>query len=430
MKELSCRFFHLIAVVISILCSGGPTGLFAQAESELIIDWNRLAYRVAYEHDQFYSLLGIRTLTMTHLAMHDALNAIEPVYESYAYRDRLAGADPVAAGAQAAFEVLVNAYPARADTLSEVLEKWLKEVPPGEAKRIGSALGKRTAAAIIALREGDGHEKQGGYTPMSKPGDYQYTPGWDGWVLKPDFDYARPFCLDSLSQFRSPPPPSLRSVAYTRSYREVKAYGAKNSQVRSSDQTHYAHWWAEFAEHSWNRIGRIAALRQGLSRREAARLFALINLDIYDIYLASLESKYYYDTWRPYTAIRAAAADGNPHTEPDTAWEPEMLTPPWPEYPSAHAAVGSGGAEIVGHVLGTDAFTFTMPSTSALPEGSVRTYHSLQAAADDCADSRILNGYHFRFATEEGKRQGERIARFIHARFLRPLSASAGRRRK
>ena len=63
-----------------------------------------------------------------------------------------------------------------------------------------------------------------------------------------------------------------------------------------------------------------------------------------------------------------------------------------------------------------------------LPEGSVRTYHSLQAAADDCADSRILNGYHFRFATEEGKRQGEAIARFIHGRFLRPLSAAAGRR--
>lgn len=71
----------------------------------------------------------------------------------------------------------------------------------------------------------------------------------------------------------------------------MKAYGAKNSPVRSADQTRYAHWWAEFAEHSWNRIGRIAARQQGLSRREAARLFALINLDIYDIYLASLESK-------------------------------------------------------------------------------------------------------------------------------------------
>jgi hypothetical protein len=395
--------------------------VYAQQENEIVIDWNELAYQVAYEHDQFYSFIGIRSLTMTHLAIHDALNAIEAKYETYAYRGRDAHADPVAAVAQAAYEVLVQAYPQREDTLAFTLQKWLDRASTGKKTQAGIALGKQTAAAILKAREGDGHEKQGDYTPMTKPGDYQYTPGWDGWVLKPDFSYARPFCLDSVNQFRSPPSPKLTSSSYTQSFREVKAYGAQNSTLRTEDQTNYAHWWAEFAEHSWNRIGRITARSQALPLWETARMFALINMDIYDIYLASLESKYFYDTWRPYTAIRAAETDQNRHTEPDAGWQPEMLTPPWPEYPSAHAAVGSGGAEIMAHVYGRWDILFTMESTSALAQAKMRAYHNFRDAADDCADSRIMNGYHFRFATEEGKRQGEEIARYIFTNFLRPV---------
>lgn len=397
------------------------TSCMAQSENEIIIDWNRLTYQIAYQHDQFYSFIGIRTLTMTHLAIHDALNAIQPKYEQYAYQGKEKNADPIAAASQAAYEVLMAAYPNREDTITLVYKKWLEQVPAGISRQTGLDLGKKAAASIIKLRVGDGHQKQGNYTPMTKPGDYQYTPGWDGWVLKPDFDYARPFAMKEVTQFRAPSPPVLNSETYTQSYREVKAYGAKNSTLRSEDQTHYAHWWAEFGEHSWNRIGRITAEKNALALWETARMFALINMNIYDIYLASLESKYHYDTWRPYTAIRAAQIDDNPQTEADTTWQPEMLTPPWPEYPSAHAAVGSGGAEILTHVFGTPKISFTMESVSALPFGKTRTYHNLDQAADDCADSRILNGYHFRFATQEGKRQGREIAKYICANYLQQV---------
>ena len=98
-----------------------------------------------------------------------------------------------------------------------------------------------------------------------------------------------------------------------------------------------------------------------------------------------------------------------------------MLTPPWPEYPSAHASVAAGGAAIVSQVLGTAEVSFTMESVSAFPAGSTRSYDNLNQAADDCADSRIMNGYHFRFATEEGKRQGSAIAQYIMANYLKPI---------
>ena len=389
-------------------------------DNEFIIDLNHLTYTIANEHDGFYSFIGVRALAMTHLAIHDIFQLQSPKYEPYYFRLQRSSFDPVAAAVVATQQILSKAYPKRTDTIDIVCGKWLDKREEDASKEAGIALGKEVADAYITLRENDGHEKQGDYTPMTKPGDYQYTPGFD-WVWKPDFSVARPFTLDSVSQFRSPPPPSISSGEYYDSWQEVRDYGSKNSRFRSKDQTHFAHWWAEFGEHGWNRIGRITAAERNLPLVETNRMFALINMNLYDLYLTSFDSKYKYDTWRPYTAIRNADEDANVDTKAEPEWEPEMLTPPWPEYPSAHAATGAAGAEIVTHVYGTAEVSFTMESVTALPEGRERHYDNLDDAADDCADSRIMNGFHFRFATEEGKKQGRQIARHTVANFLKPI---------
>ena len=388
--------------------------------NSVLLELNHLSYTIANEHDQFYSFIGVRALTMVHLAIHDAINSIDPQFESYLFSEKTSNADPVSAAISATQTILLEAYPDRADTIKQVCMQLVKPLSGAHANA-GTALGAKIASKYIQLRQGDGHQKQGDYTPMTKPGDYQYTPGFDNWVLYPDFSIARPFTMDTVTQFRVPPPPDLDSEIYAQAYNEVKEYGMKNSTVRSEDQTHFAHWWAEFGEHSWNRIGRIVAEAESLSFAQTARMFALLNMNLYDLYLASLESKYHYDTWRPYTAIREGSTALNTETEPDPNWEPEMLTPPWPEYPSAHAAVGAAGAEIVSQILGTSKVSFTMESVSALPGAKVRTYNDLDKAAQDCADSRIMNGYHFRFATEEGLKQGRTLAKYVMSNFLLPL---------
>ena len=396
--------------------ANGPPG------NKIIIEWNHLAYTIANQHDQFYSFIGVRALTMMHLAMHDCLNAVDPQFQTYALSESNADVDPALAMITAARDILVASYPQRQDTIEAFYHQWMERLP--KKSKMSTELGKKAAAKLLKMRQGDGHEKQGSYTPMTKPGDYQYTPGFD-YVWIPDFSFATPFALKSHQQFRSPPPPALTSKSYTDSYLEVMAYGQKNSTVRSKDQTHYAHWWAEFGEHGWNRIARLSAQGNSLSLHQTARLFALINMNLYDLYLASFDSKYHYDTWRPYTAIRNGATDGNPDTPGDPSWEPEMVTPPWPEYPSAHAAVGAGGAEIVSSVFGTPKVEFEMISTSALPNKPDRKYRDLDQAANDCADSRIMNGFHFRFATKEGKRQGRQVASYILSNFLQPLNTAA-----
>lgn len=380
-----------------------------QAPRQRLIDLNLLSYTLANQHDQFYSFIGVRTLSMVHIAVHDALQGIDAQYESYAYAVKPQDADATTAMISAGRYILEKAYPKRIDTIRAVTNAWLSEIPAGAEKEAGISLGMASAQAIWEKRVGDGHEKQGDYTPMTKPGDYQYTPGFDEWVLYPDFDYARPFTMDSVTQFRVTPPPQMNSQAYLQAVEEVARMGSKQGHGRTADQTHIAHWWAEFGEHSWNRLARQLAPEHGLSLHETARLFALLNVNLYDLYLASLESKYHYDTWRPYTAIR----QGFPGFPAQPGWEPEMLTPPWPEYPSAHAAVGAGGAEILTEVLGTAAVSFRMLSISTLPGQAYRSYTHLDSAALDCAASRIYNGFHFRFATDKGLEQGRTLARHV-----------------
>jgi hypothetical protein len=389
--------------------------------NHLIIEINHLTYTIANQHDQFYSFTGVRALAMVHLAIHDILIAHERRYQPYLFDQILEDKfEPLAAAVESTRSILVATYPSRTDSISQSCNLWLARIKEGEEKAKGTQLGHRVADLYIRHRANDGHEKNGDYTPMTKPGDYQYTPGFD-YVWKPDFSVARPFILDSVNQFRSPPPPTLSSKEYTRSYNEVKEYGVKNSKLRSSDQTAFAHWWAEFGEHGWNRIARITAVEQNLGLLETNRMFALLNMNLYDLYLASFDSKYFYDTWRPFTAIRNGETDGNPDTEGQKNWEPEMVTPPWPEYPSAHAAVGAAGAEIVSEIFGKSQIAFSMESTSALPSSRIRTYLDLDQAAQDCADSRIMNGFHFRFATEEGMKQGRKIARHTLENYLQPL---------
>ncbi len=413
------QFKPIMVLSLSLMLSCDEAPL-QKVDNEVVIAWNNIAYNIAYKHDQFYSFTGVRALSMVHIAMHDALNAIEPEYEFYSYNEMEPKADATVASSQAAFQVLIEIYPQRRDTLEIELNRWLSTISDSDAKTLGIKLGNKSAASIMATRTNDGHDKNGNYVPVVKPGAYQYTPGFN-WVWIPDLVANKPFTLTSPAQLRTLPPPALTSKEYADAYNEVLVFGRADSQVRTQDQTNYAHWWAEFGEHGWNRIGRITAEQRALPLKQAARMFAMINMYLYDLYLASFESKYYYNTWRPYTAIHSGDKDDNPETIADTDWAPEMVTPPWPEYPSAHAAVAAGEAEIVSHVFGTSEISFTMESVSALPGAKFRTYHNVDSAANDCANSRIMNGFHFRFATEAGKKQGREIAKFVIQNYLRPL---------
>ena len=155
-----------LALALATVAYTTPTGAAAEAptastvstvtKSDVVVDWSRIVFEAAMTDDGFVSFMGTRHQVMVHIAMHDALNAIRPRFDQYAYFGRSTGANPIAAAAKAAHDVLVAVYPAQQATLDAELATWLATVPNGSGKTKALTLGAKAAAAIVALRQNDG----------------------------------------------------------------------------------------------------------------------------------------------------------------------------------------------------------------------------------------------------------------------------------
>jgi hypothetical protein len=424
----------LAAAVVGLMVGGLWCGVAAAADVEgerrtpprdgaVVVAWNAVAHDVGFATDRFMTFRAQHAMAMMHLAMHDAVAAIDGRYEAYAWQQRDPLADPLTAASQAAHDVLLAAYPETNARLAAELAGWLGRAGTGEAAERGRALGARAAAALLAARSGDGWDVAGSYAFTRAAGRYQTTPPWDSFVLQPGFRRARPFGLRAADQLRPPPPPPLGSPEYAAAYAEVVRVGGADSAQRSPEQTSYAIWWMEFAEGSVNRLARELALERQMELADAARLFALLDMGLYDAYVATWDAKYEFDHWRPYTAIRAADADDNPATAADGDWEPLRPTPPFPEYVSAHAAGCGVTFDLLRRAFG-DTVGFAMSTTTAPPEMAVRRFASFAAAAEECADSRVRLGWHFRYATDAGLALGRAVAAQLSESQLRPRPRS------
>ena len=109
---------------------------------------------------------------------------------------------------------------------------------------------------------------------------------------------------------------------------EVKQVGGMDSASRPRGRADVARFYnAASAVTVWNATLRQVAAVRGRSLAWNARAFALLNVAISDALVAVMETKYRYLFWRPETAIREAADDGNASTEPDGAFVPYIASP-------------------------------------------------------------------------------------------------------
>ena len=392
----------------------------AALTGSVIVQWNQLAYEIAFAEDQFNTFKGQRALAMMHLAQHDALNSIARRFEPYALQRSVPQAEPIAAAAHAARQVLIAQYPAAQGEIDALLTQQLAaRASPPHRRKLGVELGQAAAATILELRTRDGWEVSGTYEFVTDPGAYQTTPDWRGFVVHPGLARAKPFMLKSPAQYRPSGPPPLTSRAYARSFEEVKGFGAVASSVRTADQTSYAVWWMEFSEGLVNRLARRLANERQLELWATARLFALMNAALVDTYVAVWDSKYEFNHWRPYTAIREAASDANPRTQPDPQWNSLRPAPPFPEYVSAHAAGCACTFAILADEFGRNT-PLTFDALTAPAGMPTRSFKSLRAAAAECADSRVRLGFHFRYSTDAGQEIGWRVATYATKHYLRP----------
>lgn len=412
----------LISVVILASCRKIklPQEEVDTLPNDIVLKWNVVAFEAEGGATYQHALLASRVNAMVHIAIHDALNAIVPLYEPYVYRPKFVmSAHPVAAAASAAHTVLLATFPQTQSMLDAELAASLSEVPDGELKEKGVALGIEAGNAILFLRQDDGafQDPVSVIEPSTVPGVYNVVPPFN-FIFGAFWKTMKPFSLERNDQFRSAPHPDLTSHEYATAFNEIKEVGELNSTTRTSDQSSYAKWWYELSEIGWNRVARIKSMEQKPGLYTTARLFALLNMGIADSYIAGWDSKFYYNFWRPYTAIRAAATDGNDETEADADWEPAEPTPPIQDYPSTHSSNGNTAATILKEFFHNEGFSMT--STTGVPASTVRSFDSFKEAADENADSRVMAGIHFRFACEAGQTMGNKIGKWTIKNHLQP----------
>jgi hypothetical protein len=382
---------------------------------------------------------------MTHVAIHDALNAIKRRSDPYVYDARSRhGASPDAAVAAAARDVLVPVLgqlqapfsqaciDAGVASVESDYAAALDAIPNGRRKERGLAVGRAAAAAVLRLRSGDGSDTtllDFAFPQGTAPGEWIFTPDRP-FAFAPGWRHVTPFVLDDATQFRPGPPYALDTRQYATDLNEVKRLGGDGITTRSArtpEQTEIALFWLESSPLQWNRIARTLSDRRGLDPWQSARLFGLLNMAQADGYIGSFDTKYHYRYWRPVSAIRAADSDGNPDTSPDPTWTPLATTPPIPDYDSAHAVEGGAAAAVFRRFFGTDRIAFRTCSLTLPPGGTCddpapvsRSYASFTEAAEENGLSRILVGFHFRKAVSAGIDHGRRIGRLAADRYLRP----------
>jgi hypothetical protein len=336
------------AALAVLLAAAGQAN--ASGRSDAVSAWNANAGKAAVAaciSPLDNPLHESRMYAMTHVAIHDALNAIHRRSRPYALDTRARrGASPDAAVAAAARDVLVPLltelpapFPpecgARGTASIEAdYAAALAGIPDGRAKRRGLAVGKAAAAAILAMRAGDGSN-----TPLldplypqgTEPGEYRFTPDSPAIAFAPGWGGVTPFVLEHSSQFRLGPPYDVTTRSYARDFAEVKRLGGDGTTTpsqRSAEQTEIALFWVESSPLQWNRIARTVSDTSRLDPWEQARLFGLLNMALADGYIGSFDTKYHYNYWRPVTAIRLADGDGNPATSADPTWTPLVIAPP------------------------------------------------------------------------------------------------------
>ena len=388
-----------------------------ETSDDVVLQWNEIAVATIGAQPPFPSTRFMATVA---LAVFEAVNAITGKYEPHLGTITApAGASTEAAAITAAHGVLKAFFPAAAATLDQQRDVSLAFIPDGQAKTDGIAIGEAAAAAMIAERTGDGSAPAQFYLPTSSdPYEWQTTagcPAAGGAFFH--WGNVRPFGVLSSFQFRVDPPPALTSGKYAKDFNEVQALGDINSPNRSQHNANVARIYAAQPPHQgWNSVARQIINTRDDEITDTARTLALMNMSLADAHITIFESKYFYRTWRPETAIPRAGEDGNPNTAP-SAFTPFIATPCFPGYPSAHGIGAGAASRILWNAYGRH---HTVINSHPSVPGVVLTYGDLLDIVKDVSDARVYGGIHFRTDQDAAEQQGKSVAQWNLDNHLRP----------
>ena len=258
----------------------------------------------------------------------------------------------------------------------------------------------------------------------------QYAPE----CLTPYWQHVRPIALKSADQFRPGPPPMVGSEQLELEVKEVIDMQANLTEkdkalvefMRDGPQSvQQAGHWLKFAQD--------VSRRDNHTLDEDVKMYFLTEVTAMDAFIASWDSKMFYDYARPYAlvhdyyqdqVIKAWGGPGKGVVEmKGEEWRPyspeEFLCPPFPSYVSGHSTISGACAEALRLFTGSDVFgeevelvpgVLTEIDSSYYGEPVTLEFPTFTETAEMAGISRVMGGYHIQADNVAGLQLGRDVA--------------------
>jgi len=426
MKALGKRLlalFFILGALAAPAAAATPAGAY-----KVIQDWYRLVLELVRHTPTYSPPVASRAFAYLGVASYEALASGDPTLTSLS--GQLNGLTAVpqrepgqaydeavilqATLSSAARELFGNTGPTGQRALKRMTEKLSSEVSAGLAPDLiarSQAYGESVTAHILAWSMSDGGAK---IENMGFPLEFALNKGPANWVptslinqqqspLLPKWGENRPFALESGNGCPLPPPPTYSEEKGSAFHQEaLEVY--ETVKNLTPEQRAIARFWSDDPMLSPTPPGHwIVIALNILEERQAvagehADLLARLGVTLADAFIGCWHSKFEYDLLRPVTFIKRVI---------DPKWEPVLITPPFPEYPSGHSTQSGAAATVLTAFFGENfAFTDSTHEKDKLPN---RSFKSFWDAAEEAGISRLYGGIHFRAAIERGLDQGRCI---------------------
>jgi len=310
-----------------------------------------------------------------------------------------------------------NTGPTGQRAMKAMDDKFSPTVSAGAAEDVAArsqAFGRAVAAAVSDWADDDGRNE---IPNMGFPREYSLKPGPEHWrptstidvqqkPLLPDWGQTRTFAIPTGSSCALPPPQPFSTDKDSTFYKE--ALEVRETVVHLTDeQKAIARFWSDDPMLSttppghWIQIAFQLSDKLQLPIQKRVDLLLRLGVATADAFIGCWQAKFEYDLVRPITYIRANI---------DPKFNPLLITPPFPEYPSGHSTQSGAAATVLTKVFGDN---FEFDDAAHVKDGlPARHFSSFWAAAQEAAISRLYGGIHFRTANERGLEQGRCIGRF------------------
>ena len=274
--------------------------------------------------------------------------------------------------AAAAAHVLAYFFPEKADSILQMAHTASQSRVDAGVQfpsdvEAGWQLGEQVAKQIIEKAKNDGSAKVWDGSMNKDP--KKWTGNYPMGIMLASFS---PIIARSADQFRPPAP-----LDFEAEMKEMKDF-KQTFKSRS-----LAYFWANNGGFDfWSDVAgqKMFEYRMSDDAPAVARIYAVLHTTYHDAAIAIFDAKYAYWGIRP--------------SQYDTLYKPLIATPPFPGYPSGHAAGAGATSSVLEYFFPADAEYF-------------------RKLAQDCADSRFYAGIHFRSDNEIGLQMGRKLGKYV-----------------